>query len=140
MDSAVKEPEEDPLDQPVEENSERETELETVHQSQEELWKRQIRERNIATCVYSECSISFLTLAGIVAHHKNCIGFASAKDYLTCTMCGLRFKQFKFLKSHQNRAHYAPTTPMGGPIKVNNVQYIPMQQPQYSGVTFNPLN
>jgi hypothetical protein len=101
------------------------------------LWKRQLRERNVATCVHAECSISFLTLAGIVAHHKNCLGFASAEDYVPCTMCGLRFKQFKSLKSHQDRAHYGPATPMGGPIMVKGVQYVPVQQPQYSGLTFN---
>ena len=103
------------------------------------LWKRQLRDRNYATCVHPACSISFLTLPGILAHHKSCVGLATANDYLPCNHCGLRFKQFKSLKSHQDREH---TAPLPGPILVKGVQYVPvnsMGQQQGPIPTYRPL-
>ena len=102
------------------------------------LWKRQLRDRNHATCVHPACSISFLTLPGILAHHKGCVGVAMANDYLPCNHCGLRFKQFKSLKSHQDREH---ATPPPGPILVKGVQYVPVNSvgQQSSLPTYRPL-
>lgn len=104
------------------------------------LWKRQLRDRNHATCVHPACSISFLTLPGILAHHKGCVGVATANDYLPCNSCSLRFKQFKSLKSHQDREHAAPPAPPGS-ILVKGVQYVPVNTVgQQSPVpTYRPL-
>ena len=102
------------------------------------LWKTQLRDRNHATCVHTACSVSFLTLPGILAHHKGCVGVATPNDYLPCNLCGLRFKQFKSLKSHQDREHAAPPP---GPILVKGVQYVPMNTvgQQSPMPTFRPL-
>ena len=102
------------------------------------LWKRQLRDRSYATCVHPACSISFLTLPGILAHHKGCVGVATASDYLPCNQCGLRFKQFKSLKSHQDREHEAPPP---GPILVKGVQYVPINTVGRQGSlsTYRPI-
>ncbi len=90
-------------------------------------WKSELRVHGAATCVHRNCSISFLTMAGIVAHHKNCIGYAKENDYVPCSHCGLRFKQFKSLKSHQDRKHLpGPGPGVAQPIMVKGVQYIPV--------------
>ena len=52
------------------------------------------------------CCISFLSLAGMVAHHKTCIGVAHPGSYNACDLCGSRFKQFKSMQTHREKAHF----------------------------------
>ena len=67
------------------------------------LWKRQIAEKACASCPHPDCRMSYLSLAGILAHFRTCCGKADPHDYTTCGLCGCRFKTFKSLRTHQEK-------------------------------------
>ena len=41
----------------------------------------------------------------MISHHKSCIGWTSQGDYIPCTHCGARFKQFRSIQTHVERCH-----------------------------------
>ena len=41
----------------------------------------------------------------MVSHHKNCSGWTSSADYIPCTHCGARFKQFRSIQTHNEKCH-----------------------------------
>ena len=41
----------------------------------------------------------------MVNHHKNCCGWTSSADFLSCTHCGARFKQFRSIQTHNEKCH-----------------------------------
>ena len=41
----------------------------------------------------------------MVNHHKNCCGWTSSADFLPCTHCGARFKQFRSIQTHNEKCH-----------------------------------
>ena len=43
--------------------------------------------------------------AGMVNHHKNCCGWSSPADFIPCTHCGARFKQFRSIQTHNEKCH-----------------------------------
>ena len=69
-------------------------------------WKRDLATTGLATCVHPQCCVSFLSLSGMVAHHKTCIGVAPPGTYVACDLCGTRFKQYKSMTTHREKAHY----------------------------------
>ncbi|CAB4054959.1 GTF3C2 [Lepeophtheirus salmonis] len=71
-------------------------------------FKASIYRFGYASCPASHCRLSFLSLAGIVAHKKNCAGFLRQGDFVTCSFCEVRFCQFRSLRTHQERSHGVP--------------------------------
>ena len=55
------------------------------------------------TCTHFH-DIIFL-LEGMVSHHKNCTGWTSNSDFISCTHCGARFKQFRSIQTHTEKCH-----------------------------------
>ena len=45
-------------------------------------WKRTLSTHGYASCANSQCRLSFLSIAGIVAHSKTCMGIARPGDYV----------------------------------------------------------
>ena len=43
--------------------------------------------------------------AGMVNHHKSCSGWTSNADFIPCTHCGARFKQFRSIQTHVEKCH-----------------------------------
>ena len=41
----------------------------------------------------------------MVNHHKNCCGWSSPADFIPCTHCGARFKQFRSIQTHNEKCH-----------------------------------
>ena len=46
-----------------------------------------------------------MSFEGIISHHKTCPGWSSQGDYIPCTHCGARFKQFRSIQTHMERCH-----------------------------------
>jgi len=70
-----------------------------------EGWKHSLTAIGHAVCVHYQCRLCFLSLSGIVSHHRNCRGWTSPNDYIPCMHCGARFKQFKSCQTHSLRNH-----------------------------------
>ena len=49
--------------------------------------------------------MSFLSMAGMVTHHKTCMGQANPGDFVSCSVCGMRFKQYKSMQNHKDKSH-----------------------------------
>ena len=89
---------------------------ETLERTREELvkdpplalWRAQLAQMSCATCVHKKCLMTFLSLSGMVAHNKICLGFTREGHYVSCQICGLRFKTFRSMQVHQTKTHRAP--------------------------------
>ena len=46
-----------------------------------------------------------MSFEGIISHHKTCPGWSSPGDFIPCTHCGARFKQFRSIQTHVERCH-----------------------------------
>ena len=91
-------------------------------------WKESLAIVGHAVCIHPQCRLCFLSLAGekyfvylyeichlmsyipvlragMVSHHKNCSGWTSSADYIPCTHCGARFKQFRSIQTHNEKCH-----------------------------------
>ena len=77
----------------------------TVTSSLVDSWKHSLSMVGHAVCVHYQCQLCFLSLSGMVSHHRTCQGVTRPADYLPCLHCGARFKQFKSCQSHVERSH-----------------------------------
>ena len=106
------------------------------------IWKKQLAERGCATCIHSKCCLSFLSMAGMVAHNKNCTGYAHEGDYVVCNVCGIKFKHYRSMQTHRVKSHYelnhSNSQPMPqGPFQGNPVAMQQQQQQQQPGARLN---
>ena len=54
---------------------------------------------------FSWFRLCFLSLAGMVAHHRNCPGWIREGDFVSCIHCDMRFKQFRSCQTHVEKIH-----------------------------------
>ena len=45
----------------------------TLQPPDDQLWRRQLAKRGYAKCTNPSCRLCFLSLAGVVAHHRYCL-------------------------------------------------------------------
>ena len=68
-------------------------------------WEQSLRTQGYAQCVHPECQLSFLSLAGVVFHHKTCPGWTKPENYLPCMHCGVRWPHHRAYQAHVQRNH-----------------------------------
>ena len=90
-------------------------------------WKEELSTTGLATCVHPQCRLSCLSLPGAVAHFRVCTGELREGHFIPCNICNRRFKHFRSMSTHRDKAHphvvYAAT---GVPVAV---QPVPVPQP-----------
>lgn len=68
------------------------------------LWKAEIKKSHIATCPH--CSLSFLSIGGVVNHLSKCIKFLPENGFVSCNFCDAKFSLLKSLQRHVAKSHY----------------------------------
>lgn len=86
-------------------------------------WKEELSTTGLATCVHPGCRLSCLSLPGAVAHFRVCTGELREGHFIPCNICNRRFKHFRSMSTHRDKAHpqvvYAAT---GVPVNVQPIQ------------------
>eukprot|EP00096_Caligus_rogercresseyi_P009075 TRINITY_DN3019_c0_g2_i1.p1 TRINITY_DN3019_c0_g2~~TRINITY_DN3019_c0_g2_i1.p1 ORF type:complete len:1775 (-),score=542.44 TRINITY_DN3019_c0_g2_i1:177-5501(-) len=102
----------------------------TYRDDELDAFKGSIYRRGYASCPSPHCRLSFFSLAGIVAHKKNCSGFLRVGEFVTCPICEARFCQPKSLRTHTERNHGPPPTESQDEIKEDCLQILESKEDQ----------
>ncbi len=104
-------------------------------------WKEQLLARGYATCPHKECGISFLSISGIVAHFRTCLGIGHEYSGVACDLCGAKFRIFNSMQKHREKAHFKVLSPNGSKIFVkqqlpvsDSSQHLDPEQEQAEGI------